>query len=421
MVRTFFLLLFSFSTCFCSKNNAAVSVEPKVTVLSGEQVQVSPAPVAGILYDGSLFLPYSGGNAAVYKSGDTLRSTGVSGLKAVLKEGELKNGTGHLVYQLSGTALTAGAASFTILFGGQTTVISLNVVAAPVVNNLYWGFFDDSGTPMSFYNGFGKKPSMAMMFDGWDATGSRSFPVQFCQNAFAGGYTPHITWEPKMGLTELTSGKYDEDIKKYGQAIAALGKPVVLRFAHEFNGDWYPWSILNDQLVPAATYVQAFRYVHGKIREAGAANAYFVWAPNNENGAKNPQTLESYYPGDAYVDLIGMDGYNFGTSQTWSKWQSFSEVFGKLYDWIMQAHPGKPVFICEMGTSSTGGNKNAWITDMFAQLETRFPKLKGFVWFNINKETDWRFTETQGSIDAFNGGLNNVRVVSDATFGGVIK
>ncbi|PZR29939.1 MAG: hypothetical protein DI535_00085 [Citrobacter freundii] len=421
MVKAFISLLLSVSLCFCSKNNSATVNEPQVSLLSGAQVRVSPNPVAGSAYDGNMYLSYSGGNGGSYEAGQALSSTGVTGLAAVLTEGVLKEGIGHLVYKLSGTPASAGTARFAITFGGQTTNVDIEVTAAPANNKLYWGFFDDSGTPMSFYNGFGKNPSMAMMFNGWEATGSKNFPVQFCQNAFAGGYVPHVTLEPKMGMVELMSGKYDEDIKKYGEAIAALGKPIVLRFAHEFNGDWYPWSILNDQLVPAATYVQAFRYMRDKIRVAGGTNAYWVWAPNNENGAKNPQTLDAYYPGDAYVDIIGMDGYNFGTSQSWSNWQGFGQVFGGLYDWIVQAHPDKPVFICEMGTSSTGGDKAAWITDMFAQLETRFPKVKGFVWFNINKETDWRFTETQQSIDAFKAALSNPRVVTDATFGGIIK
>jgi hypothetical protein len=421
MVKTFISLLLSLSLCFCSKNNSATVNEPLVSLLSGAQVRVSPNPVAGASYDGSMYLSYSGGNGSSYETGEVLASTGVTGLNAILTEGVLKDGIGHLVYKLSGTPAAKGTARFAIAFGGQTTTIDIDVAEAPVTNSLYWGFFDDSGTPMSFYNGFGKNPSMAMMFDGWEVTGNKSFPVQFCQNAFAGGYVPHVTLEPKMGMVELMSGKYDEDIKKYGEAIAALGKPIVLRFAHEFNGDWYPWSILNDQLVPAATYVQGFRYMRDKIRAAGGTNAYWVWAPNNENGGKNPQTLESYYPGDAYVDIIGMDGYNFGTSQSWSRWQSFGQVFGGLYDWIMQTHPAKPVFICEMGTSSTGGDKTAWITDMFVQLETRFPKVKGFVWFNINKETDWRFTETQQSIDAFKAALSNPRVLSDATLGGIIR
>ncbi len=262
---------------------------------------------------------------------------------------------------------------------------------------------------------------MVMMFHLWNEIGNKNFPTAFCNNAAAADYLPHVTLEPMMGLVELMSGKYDTDLEKYGQAIAAFGKPVIIRFAHEFNGDWYPWSLFNGTLVPSSTYIQAFRYVHDKMKAAGAVNARWAWAPNNANGAGNPQTIASYYPGDAYVDLIGMDGYNFGTSQAWSDWKSFSQVFGSLYNWITSTHPTKPVFIAEMGCSSTGGDKAAWINDMFHQLENTFPAIKTFVWFNIDKETDWRFTENQGSIDAFKAGLNSSRVVSDRTLGGIIK
>lgn len=420
-MKTYFSLLFAACLCFCNKNKANPPAVPAVTALNGINVQVSPQPVAGSVYEGIMYISYAGGNGAAFETGTDILSTGVNNLKAVLQKGVLEKGTGHLVYKLEGRPSASGTAVFNLNFGGQTTIVQIEVGEAPITNKLFWGFFDDSGTPMSFYDGFGKKPSMAMMFNGWTADGNKDFPIQFCRNADAGGYLPHITWEPMMGLPELMSGKYDNDIRKYGEAIAAFGKPVILRFAHEFNGDWYPWSILNEELVPASVYVTAFKYVHAKIRAAGATNAHWVWAPNNASGAKNPQSLASYYPGDEYVDLIGMDGYNFGTSQTWSSWQSFSQIFSDLYGWIQQHHPNKPVFISEMGTSSTGGSKAAWINDMFVQLKTNFPKVISIVWFNIDKETDWRFNDVPASIDAFKAGLNSDRVLADPTLGGVVK
>ncbi|WP_223584801.1 hypothetical protein [Sphingobacterium sp. GVS05A] len=114
-------------------------------------------------------------------------------------------------------------------------------------------------------------------------------------------------------------------------------------------------------------------------------------------------------------------GYNFGTSQSWSSWQSFAQVFGPLYHKLTTTYPSKPIFIAEMGCSSTGGDKATWINDMFAQLETQFPKIRSFVWFNINKETDWRFTNGQEAIGAFKTGLSNPRVGVDPTLGGVIQ
>ena len=424
MAKKSYLLLLTlcFYLCCCSKNNAEIiNGSAEIQSLDAAFMQVSKAAVAGTTYEAEVYLPYAGGNGAAFENGASIASTGVLGLTATLQQGRLEKGYGSFLYKISGVPAQAGTASFALTFGGKSSVVALEVNQKADASLLYWGFFDDSGTPMSFYNGFGKNPSMAMMFNGWTADGSREFPSAFCQEASAAGYVPHVTWEPMMGLDELMSGKYDNDIKRYGEALAKFGKPVVLRFAHEFNGDWYPWSMQNDQVVPVATYIKAFRYVHDKVRAAGGTNARWAWAPNNANGNKNPQSVESYYPGDDYVDLIGMDGYNFGTSQSWSTWQSFAQVFGPLYNKLTTAFPNKPIFIAEMGCSSTGGDKAAWINDMFVQLETQFPKIKSFVWFNINKETDWRFTNGQDAIDAFKNGLSNARVGVDPTLGGVIQ
>lgn len=420
MIKLFLSLLVGISASNCSKSSATPST-PEVQLLNGTTVVVSSDPVSGTAFAGKMYISYSGGNGAAFEAGSAIASTGVTGLNAVLQQGVLEKGIGHLVYSISGTPAAAGNASFELAFGGKSVTASIRVEEQTSATKLFWGFFDDSGTPLSFYDGFGKKPSTVMMFNLWDVTGNKDFPMTFCNNADAAGYLPHITLEPKMGLVELMSGKYDSDIEKYAQSIASFGKPILLRFAHEFNGDWYPWSIFNGTLVPSSTYVQAFRYVHDKMKAAGATNARWVWCPNNANGANNPQTLDSYYPGDAYVDLIAMDGYNFGTSQAWSKWQSFSEIFGNVYGWITTTHPGKPLFIGEMGCSSTGGDKAAWFNDMFYQLENNFTKINSFVWFNINKETDWRFTVNQTSIDAFKAGIGSSRVLTDRTLGGIIQ
>lgn len=417
MIRNIFLLVLSTLLCFCSKNKANPQLSAEVSSLQAEYVRVSSDPIAGVAYDGNFYVSYVGGNGANYEGDVAVASTGVTGLTAVLQAGKLKNGIGHIVYQLKGLPAQGGVANFALSFGTQTVNVAIPVGQESSKTKLYWGFFDDSGTPMSFYDGFGKKPSMAMMFQGWNTPGKLDFPTAFCQEADAKGYIPHVTLEPMMGLTELMSGKYDADIKKYGQAIAKFGKPVILRFAHEFNGDWYPWSKENGELVPTATYVTAYRYINTKIKEAGGTNAQWVWAPNNVNAEKNNLNVGDYYPGDAYVDWIGMDGYNFGTSQSWSNWQSFAQVFGNMYAWIEKNHPNKPIFISEMGTSATGGDKAAWITDMFYQLEHNFPNIKAIVWFNINKETDWRFTDQAKSVEAFKNGLASDRVIYDPKLG----
>jgi hypothetical protein len=78
----------------------------------------------------------------------------------------------------------------------------------------------------------------------------------------------------------------------------------------------------------------------------------------------------------------------------------------KNYQW-------KPIMISEFGCSGTGGNKVAWITDMFTQLKNNHKKIKAFVWFNVNKEIDWRFNETAESTTAFKAGLADTIVSSN--------
>ncbi|MFT4205083.1 MAG: hypothetical protein QM610_14355 [Chitinophagaceae bacterium] len=104
-----------------------------------------------------------------------------------------------------------------------------------------------------------------------------------------------------------------------------------------------------------------------------------------------------------------------GTSQAQFSWQLFSDVFGTLHDQFTAAHPDKAIDVGELGCTSTGSDKAAWITDMFTSIPNRFPKLKFFVWFNINKETDWRFTSDEASINAFKAGLQKNYMVYGKT------
>lgn len=159
MAKKSYLLLLTlcFYLCCCSKNNAEIiSDATEVKSLDASFTQVSKVSIAGSPYDGELYLSYSGGNGASFDTGTTVSSTGVSGLTATLQKGRLEKGYGSLLYKISGNPSNAGTASFAVSFGGKSSVIQLEVKEKTNPDLLYWGFFDDSGTTMSFYNGFGK-------------------------------------------------------------------------------------------------------------------------------------------------------------------------------------------------------------------------------------------------------------------------
>jgi hypothetical protein len=290
-------------------------------------------------------------------------------------------------------------------------------------DSVYWGVFEEGiHTDFNKLQSYGvemvKNPSIVMWYISWKTSG---FPQAQAQQVYEQGYLPHIVWEPWMGLDEILAGKWDTYLQTFGESLAQYGHPVMLRFAHEFNGDWYPWNfdngVIGGTVLKPERWVQAYRYVHDKVNAAGGKNAIWLWSPNVGNGGKNPHDITAYYPGNAYVDWIAVDGYNWGTSQSWSSWQTFSQVLGPTYNKVVANYPDKPIMIGEFGCSSTGEtsgkDKPTWITDTFDQLNNNYPQIKAFIWFNLNKETDWRFSTTPQSTAAFKAGIQQAFVSGD--------
>jgi hypothetical protein len=242
---------------------------------------------------------------------------------------------------------------------------------------------------------------------------------QALQAVTSKGRTPLLTWEPweptgspnqpKYALARIAGGDFDVYLTTWALALKLNGSPVYLRPMHEFNSDWYPWSGAANGNTPAQ-FVQAWRHIHDIFRNLGASNVRFVWSPNNiDVPASNP--MESFYPGDAYVDVLAVDGYNWGAgTPAFGGWQSFSEVFARAYDRLSALGP-QPIWIAEVGSSADGGDKAAWIRDMFARA-AEMSRLEAIVWFNENKERDWSATPTPEIAAAFAPGASGIAAPS---------
>jgi beta-mannanase len=242
-----------------------------------------------------------------------------------------------------------------------------------------------------------------------------NFDAAAANTVRARGAQPMVTWEPwdpstgsanqpAYALGKIIGGSYDAYITRWATQIKASGQPLFLRFAHEMNGDWYPWSEGVNGNTPGQ-YVAAWRHVHDIFAQVGATNVTWVWTPNVIMGST--PTLASLYPGDAYVDWIGADGYNWGTTQSWSSWQTFDDVFGATLA-TLQRISAKPIIIGELASTEVGGAKATWIRQFFASLASQ-PRIKAFVWFNLNKETDWRIESSASARSAFAAGVADPR------------
>ncbi len=213
-------------------------------------------------------------------------------------------------------------------------------------------------------------------------------------------------------MRTIAAGQHDAYIRNWARAAAAWGKPLYLAFAHEMNGDWTSWSPgVNGNT--AAQFVSAWRRVHGIFRQAGATNVRWVWAPVAQYQVFGTTPYKAVYPGNAYVNWTGMSGYNWGNTRSWSRWLSFSQIFGASYGVLNSIAPNKPVMIREVGSTESGGDKAAWIKNAFlSEIPGKFPRLQAVAWFQVEKENDWRVNSSSGSLSAYK------QVVADSRYQG---
>jgi beta-mannanase len=240
----------------------------------------------------------------------------------------------------------------------------------------------------------GARAAVVGTFADWAHT--PDFPSQFAAGANARGAVALISWEPwdswrggtdqpRYALRRITAGDHDDLIDRWAAEVVHYGRPVMIRFAPEMNGDWLPWSTaINGNR--AGDYVAAWRHVRERFRQAGARNAIWVWNPVSAYAGSAP--LRTLFPGRRQVDWVGVDGYNWGAARTWG-WQSYADIFGPTMRTLHALVPGRPVMIAEMGCAP-GPRRPAWVTETLDSAHA--DGVAAVVWFEFAKEVDWRLT-----------------------------
>ncbi|WP_244971852.1 glycoside hydrolase family 26 protein [Gordonia rubripertincta] len=253
----------------------------------------------------------------------------------------------------------------------------------------------------------GTKPHFVHIF----AAMTDSLPVESLDGVNGVGATPILTLEPwrpfdgrvqpAYSLASIAAGRHDSDLSRWATQLAAWPHPVLLRFAQEMNGTWYPWSVgVNGNT--AADYRSAWTRMYSIVSEQ-APQVRFVWAPNAVT--EGTRDFTDCYPGDDVVDYLGLDGYNWGKSPG-HLWQSPEKLFSASLEALRKLSPNRPTLITEVGCAdgATPNLKAEWIADFFRVIE-RAPSVLGFVWFQMDKERDWRFNSTPASTRSFRDGL----------------
>lgn len=305
------------------------------------------------------------------------------GIKSQITSGQSQNGIlGSLSQSSSGSGQTQSNAASKIALG-------------VVIDNFF-----NSGGVISFQQQLGIKVSTVSIYRPFGGS-ERNFDPNSVGYVKNNGSKLMITWEPwDLGsanyLPRINSGEQDSYIRSFAASVKQYGGQVTLRFGHEMNGDWYPWGSQPGE------YIAAYRRVHDIFVNSGVTNVNWNWCPNQTWDGNN---ITNFYPGDSYVDSIGIDGFNFGLDRSYGGWQSFSTIFGPSYQTLSKYN--KTIIVAETASSENGGNKASWVTAMFSDLQNKYPKIKEVIWFNTKKEANWPINSSSASLQAFQNYFKN--------------
>jgi hypothetical protein len=285
---------------------------------------------------------------------------------------------------------------------------------ADAVHWIDWGVFvpDDrerSSDIFTIKQMAGSSPHYVLRF----AAIGQHIPIPELTSITNFGAVPILTlepWQPDGGpvqpdftLAAIAGGAFDVELDAWARNLAEWNQKMLLRFAHEMNSGLYPWSVgVNGN--SAADFVAAWKHVRDRFQRAGASNVSFLWAPNSPyDGATS---MAEVYPGTDAVDVLGLDGYNWGDGDGHT-WRTPEQIFGAGLDELRKLDPVHPIVVTETASVEgpvSGTDKAAWIRTLVDYL-SRQDRVTGFVWFQMNKERDWRFNSSQAAQDAFRQAL----------------
>jgi mannan endo-1,4-beta-mannosidase len=247
----------------------------------------------------------------------------------------------------------------------------------------------ESYTPVAdFSSASGVRPNLDVYYSGW----YEPFHAEFAADAARHGAVTLVQINPTgIDLAAIATGTYDAYLRSYAVAVYSAGRRVILSFGHEMNASWYSWGFTHAS--PAA-FVAAWRHIVMLFHAAGASNVSWLWTVNVTNWPSHIAAIEPWWPGDAYVTWVGLDGYYYRPSQT------FGTLFGPTIT-ATRALTSAPVLIAETGVAPAAG-KPAKIADLFAGVHAY--GLLGLVWFDAVTQRDWRISGDPAAVAALRTG-----------------
>lgn len=443
-----------------------VSMSPVRTVLANEktQIEIYYDNFKGTVHSGNSYTKYS--NQKIYNSAwhniTTNKTISVNGLNTKLlawNRKKLLHIEGDMNYILSAEIHKGWSEVYTILIKSEEPIVNYNRIVNslktienkgeatfkrklakknrfmnPELESFYkdyfgkdskqrWGVFHPpSPKDMDALNSLEEKLDhefdVLVRYHTFDTT----VPLEELEAAYAEEKYLELTLQtmsfsqPNINdsvLYRILDGEFDYLLRKYAKDLKSFKHPVLFRLNNEMNGDWCVYSAIHNGK-DTEVYKESWKYIHKIFKEEGADNILWVWNPHDLSfpDFKWNHYL-NYFPGEEYVDIVGLTGYNTGTYYKGEKWRNFDEIYPEIYEEYLSLFE-YPLMITEFGTNHVGGDKIAWINDMFSKMGD-YDRIKVVIWFNGTDldskgkaAREYRLDNTEEVIEAFRTNFNKI-------------
>ncbi len=301
------------------------------------------------------------------------------------------------------------------LMGKKTLIVFLFWVAAalafasplpaPPAGKLYHGVYPGGAFQIedvittaeltSYQETVGKQAAWVYFSNDW--FNGRAFPLETATWIRENGSVPFIrlmlrssaavnTPEATFTLERIASGEFDADLQAWFQAARDFRSPLLVEYGTEVNGRWFPWNgVWNGGPAGPEKFKAAYRHLVGLARSQEADNITWVFHVNyHDDPGAGWNRFENYYPGDDWVDWLGVSVYGEQTPSGLANFR-FRALMDKTYARLVKLSPRKPVAVLEFGVTSLNKlvDQAKWADQALKDLtRPRWPRVAGFAWWN---------------------------------------
>jgi hypothetical protein len=257
----------------------------------------------------------------------------------------------------------------------------------------------------------GRPPAIWVVWSQWGLPSTQAFPSDLVAELADRGITPMVWWEPVdprerdaptyARHATIVRGDHDAYVRAFARDARDAAVPVLLRFMHEANGSYFPWSVEAFDNSPQ-TFIAAWRHVRAIFREEGAENVRFVWSVAKQRCPGGCDPYAQAFPGDDDVDVIGVSSHNWGAMR--GRWVSLHDGSRRVVR-LLRALSERPMMLVEVAANAEGGDKATWIREGFPEVHARLPDIEAIVYLDADLRDvghpDWRLDSPPEALAAW--------------------